>query len=56
MKKLIEVSLEEEEKQFERMQFALQRATADAAYIRTLEKLRIEQKQQIAKLEDELYQ
>lgn len=54
VKKLVEMSLEEENKQFERIQFALKRANSDAAYIRTLEKLRLQQKEEIRKLEDDL--
>lgn len=39
-------ALEQENKQFERIQFGLKRATADAAYIKTLQKLRAESRGQ----------
>lgn len=40
LKRQLEEAIEMEEKQFERFQFGLRRATADAAYIRTLQKMR----------------
>ena len=52
--KQIEFDLEQQQKQFDRIQFALKRAQGDAAYIRTLEKLRAEQKDRIAELESGL--
>jgi hypothetical protein len=44
--KELEEALELENKQFERIQFGLKRATADAAFIRTLQKLRAERRAQ----------
>lgn len=43
LQEFLEGALERETKQFERIQFGLKRATADAAYIRTLRKMRQEQ-------------
>lgn len=40
LKDNIEGAIEIETKQFERIQFGLKRATADAAFIRTLQKMR----------------
>ena len=45
LKDSIEGSIEIETKQFERIQFGLKRATADAAFIRTLQKLRKQSQQ-----------
>jgi hypothetical protein len=42
----LEEALIQENRQFERIQFGLRRATADAAFIRTLQKLRAERRAQ----------
>lgn len=55
MQTAIEISLEEENKQFERIQFALKRANSDAAYIRTLEKLRHELKERLQDLGERVW-
>ena len=51
LQKAIEINLEEQQKQFDRVQFALKRANSDAAYIRTLEKIRAQQKETIRSLD-----
>ena len=45
LKKQIEAAIEQEEQQFERIHFGLRRATADFAYIRTLDKLLAQEKE-----------
>lgn len=52
MKKAVERAIENEERQFERVQFAFKRAQSDAAHIRTLQKLRAQDRLRLEELQE----